>query len=184
MPHVNPALPNQGESADAPDISGPILEILAIFNGHIGADNLEPGTIPNALGTESITTAMLSALSVTAAKIAEGAVTPQKVAPATVVTTATTGVVTPILTSRMYIVTALAENATIAVPTGTPLEGQSLTLRIKDNGTARTLTWNAIYRAIGITLPTTTSAGKELYVSCLYNNVASKWDVVSIGRQG
>lgn len=182
MPHVTPPLPNQGESADATDISVPLLELLAVFNGHIGADNLEPGTIPAALGTGSVTEAMIAALAITAAKIAEGAVTPQKVAPASVVTTGAT--ITPVLTSRMTVVTALAENTTIAVPTGTPLEGQALIFRIKDNGTSRTLTWNAIYRAIGITIPTSTSVSKELYVSCLYNAVASKWDVVSVGRQG
>ena len=44
MPHVNPTLPNQGETADATDISTPFAELLAVFNGHIGPDNMEPGS--------------------------------------------------------------------------------------------------------------------------------------------
>jgi hypothetical protein len=80
MPLVNPTLPNDGESADAGDISVPFLALLAVFNGHIGADNIEPGTIPAALGVGSITTTMLAALAVTGAKIAAGAITPDKVA--------------------------------------------------------------------------------------------------------
>lgn len=85
--------------------------------------------------------------------------------------------------ANSYSVTALAANATIAAPAGTPVDGQSLTLRIKDDGTSRTLTWNAIYQVIGVTLPTATVAGKILYVNLKYNAAASKWDVLAIGKQ-
>jgi hypothetical protein len=79
-----------------------------------------------------------------------------------------------------YHVTALAVNATIASPSGTPVDGHRLVYRIKDNGTARTLTWNAIFRAIGTTLPAGTSAGKVMYVGTIYNSQDSKWDVISV----
>jgi hypothetical protein len=46
MPHVNPTLPNDGETADAGDISVPFQALLAIFNGHIAGDNIEPGSLP------------------------------------------------------------------------------------------------------------------------------------------
>lgn len=45
MPTVNPPLPNDGEDADAVDISGPILAILSVLNGHIDEDNLEDGGV-------------------------------------------------------------------------------------------------------------------------------------------
>lgn len=45
MPTVNPTLPNDGEDADAVDISGPILAILSVLNGHIDEDNLEDGAV-------------------------------------------------------------------------------------------------------------------------------------------
>jgi hypothetical protein len=181
MPLVNPTLPNDGESADAGDISIPFLALLAVFNGHIGADNIEPGTIPAAIGDGEITTAKLAANAVTTGKIADASITPAKVAPAISVASSTAGVITPILSTRMYIVTALAENATVGVPSGTPVEGQQITLRIHDDGTARTLAWNAIYRAAGLTLPTTTS-GVYIYASCVWNAQLSKWDVISIVR--
>lgn len=82
--------------------------------------------------------------------------------------------------SDQYNVTALAQAATIAAPSGTPTNGQKLILRIKDNGTARALTWNAIYRVIGCTLPTTTVLSKTHYVGCIYNAADSKWDVVAV----
>jgi len=85
--------------------------------------------------------------------------------------------------SDVYTVTALAVPATIAAPSGTPTNGQRLLLRIKDNGTARALTWNATYRVIGVTLPTTTTASKTIYVGCIYNSADAFWDVVAETEQ-
>lgn len=81
------------------------------------------------------------------------------------------------------VLTAMAAATTIAAPTGTPVQSQSLIFRFKDDGTARAITWNAIFRAIGITLPTTTTASKLLYVGCKYNSTDTKWDVVSVQEE-
>jgi len=76
------------------------------------------------------------------------------------------------------ILTAQAAALTIAAPSGTPTQGQPIVFRIKDNGTARAITWNAIFRAIGITLPTTTVINKTMYVSGYYSTTDTKWDMV------
>ena len=81
------------------------------------------------------------------------------------------------------VITAQAVALTIAAPTGTPIQGQKLILRIKDNGTARGITWNAIFRQIGTTLPTPTTAGKTIYVACIYNSLDTKWDVVAVAEE-
>jgi hypothetical protein len=89
-------------------------------------------------------------------------------------------------TADQYVVTALAQAATIATPSGTPTDGQKLTIRIEDNGTARALTWttsSGAYRAVGATLPTTTNASKALYVGCIYNSQDVFWDVVAVAQQ-
>ena len=83
----------------------------------------------------------------------------------------------------IYTLTALAANATFAAPTGTPTQGQKLIIRILDNGTARTLGWNAIYVSRGATLPTTTVISKYLYVGLIYNSTASKWDCVAVSSE-
>ena len=80
----------------------------------------------------------------------------------------------------IFTVTALAEAATFAAPTGTPSNGQKLIIRIKDNATARALAWNAIYRAgTDIPLPTTTVISKTMYCGFIYNSVDTKWDLVA-----
>lgn len=81
------------------------------------------------------------------------------------------------------VITAQAAALTIAAPTGTPIQGQKLILRIKDNGTARGITWNAIFRALGTTLPTTTVINKTTYVGCIYNSTDTKWDVVVVNTE-
>ena len=94
-------------------------------------------------------------------------------------TTASSATLTAASTNTSYHVTALATNATIAAPSGTPVDGHKLVYRFKDDGTARTLTWNSIFRAIGTTIPSGTSAGKVMYVGTIYNDQDSKWDVIS-----
>lgn len=94
-------------------------------------------------------------------------------------TTASSSTPTPDADAHdIYTVTALAAGATFGAPTGTPTDGQVLIIRVKDNGTARTLAFNTIYRAIGITLPTTTVISKTIYLACIYNSADTKWDVV------
>ena len=88
--------------------------------------------------------------------------------------------------SDQYNVTALATPATIAAPSGTPVDGQKLVLRFEDNGTARALTWtttSGAYRAVGVTLPTTTVITKVIYVGCIYNSADTFWDVVAVAIQ-
>jgi hypothetical protein len=86
-------------------------------------------------------------------------------------------------THDQYQLTALAADATFAAPSGTLVNAMSRFIRIKDNGTARLLTWNAAYRAIGVTLPTTTVINKTLYLGMKYNAADSKWDVLAVGQE-
>ncbi|RLI82666.1 MAG: hypothetical protein DRP01_09730 [Archaeoglobales archaeon] len=79
----------------------------------------------------------------------------------------------------MYTVTAQAEAVTFAQPSGTPTQGQTLIIRLKDDGTARAITWNAVFRDGDTDLPTTTVAGKTMYCGFFYNTTDSKWDLVA-----
>ena len=104
--------------------------------------------------------------------------------PVPVIGTMTSGAnITPTTSVTQYNVTALAVASNVDAPTGTPADGQKLTIRILDNGTGQTLTWNAIYQVIGTTLPTTTVANKYTYVGCIYNAQDTTWDVVSVAQQ-
>jgi hypothetical protein len=85
-----------------------------------------------------------------------------------------------------YMINALGASGTINAPTGTPVDGQRLLIRIKDDGTIRGLAFSGAtgaYRAVGTTLPTSTAANKVTYVGCQYNSADSFWDVVAVTTQ-
>lgn len=88
--------------------------------------------------------------------------------------------ITPASTDLQYNVTALAVDATVSAPSGSPVNGSKLLLRIKDDGSARNLSWNAIYRGVGVTIPAATTAGKTMYIGLTYNSADSKWDMVAV----
>lgn len=100
---------------------------------------------------------------------------------------ATTGTLTPNGdTTDLFEAEGLTGAITLATPSGTPTDGQKLLIRLKDNGTARGITWTTSsggYRAIGITLPTTTVLSKTTYVGCVYNSTDSFWDAVATVTQ-
>ena len=104
-----------------------------------------------------------------------------------ITTIATSAAPTPARASKrnMFTVTALSNSpATFAVPSGTALGGVTLLIRIKDDGTARTLAWNAIYRAgTDIALPTTTVINKTMYVGFIYNAVVPTWDLMMVTEE-
>lgn len=80
-------------------------------------------------------------------------------------------------TTDEYTITALASAALLTNPTGTPTEGQTLLVRIKDNGTARALTFDTLYRfSSNQPAPTTTVIGKTIYLGFVYNFDDTKWD--------
>jgi hypothetical protein len=81
------------------------------------------------------------------------------------------------------VLTAQAAALTIANPTGTPTPMQQLLIRIKDNGTARAITYGNQFRALGVTLPTTTVLGKTHYLHARWNESASKWDVHAVQQE-
>jgi hypothetical protein len=99
----------------------------------------------------------------------------------------TSGNITPTSdASDHYTVIGLTGSITMLAPSGSPADGQRLMLRIKDNGTARAITWTTSaggYRVIGVTLPTTTSINKNIYINCIYNSTDGYWDVIQVSQQ-
>jgi hypothetical protein len=66
---------------------------------------------------------------------------------------------------------------------GTPTNFQKLIIRIKDNGTARAITWGASYSNLGATLPTTTVSNKLTTVGLIYNTVTLTWGCVAVAQE-
>jgi hypothetical protein len=101
-------------------------------------------------------------------------------------TTTSAATITPTSdASDQYNVTALATTAVFAIPSGTPTDGQKLSIRIYA-GTTQTISWTTTaggYRVIGTTLPTSIVGTKTTYVGCVYNAADAFWDVVAVATQ-
>ena len=89
---------------------------------------------------------------------------------------------TPIVaTDDYFIVTAQAAAATITNPTGVIRWGKWIIILIKDNGTARPLTFDTKYRfSANLPAPTTTTQGKWMRIGIQANQTAGYWDVTAI----
>ena len=99
---------------------------------------------------------------------------------------AVTGSVTgaqPSSSYDMWQITGLTSNITLGVASYTPVNGDKTVFRIRDNGTARTITFSSDYKAIGVTLPTTTVANKWVYIGVQYSSVDSIWHVIAVTQE-
>jgi hypothetical protein len=139
---------------------------LAASSGGTGASSLPAGGLVGVSATQTLTNKRI---------------TPR------IGTTTSAATITPTAdASDQYNVTALATTATFAIPSGTPTNGQKLSIRITDSGSGQTISWTTSaggYRVIGTTLPTSIAAGKTIYVGCVYNTEAGYWDVVAVATQ-
>lgn len=69
---------------------------------------------------------------------------------------------------------------TINAPTGTPVNGQKIMLRLT-SANVQTFSWNAIFRgSTDLPLPPASSgAGKEDYLGFIYDSSSTKWDLIA-----
>lgn len=109
--------------------------------------------------------------------------TNKRINPRTSTATATATLTPDISAFDQYNLTAQNQALTVAAPTGTPVDGNKLIIRILDNGTSRAITWNGTYTAIGVILPTATTVNKMTYVGCIYNSTNTRWDVIAVTTQ-
>lgn len=132
-----------------------------------GAPTLPSGTIVGTTDTQTLTNKRVNARAVSAG--------------------ATSGTLTPNGdTTDVFNAFGLTGAITMAAPSGTPVDGQRIMLRFEDNGVARGITWtttSGAFRAVGVTLPTTTTASKVTYVGCVYNSNDVFWDAVAVATQ-
>lgn len=100
-----------------------------------------------------------------------------------------TGTLTPTTTityagsAVQYTATAQTTALLIAAPTGTWAHHQILTVTVQDNGTARAITYNAIYKATTPALPATTVIGQVLNLEFWYDQPRNTFDFLGTASQ-
>lgn len=166
-------LTNKTISADNNTLSGIAASSFVLSNGSGNIDgSVAQKAIPAGVVVGTTDTQTLTNKRVTQRVVAAGS---------------TSGTITPTGdTADVFTMLGLTGAVTVAAPSGTPTNGQKLILRIKDNGTARALTWTTTsggYRGVGSILPPTTFVNKVAYVGCIYNSTDNFWDVVAYSQE-
>jgi hypothetical protein len=88
------------------------------------------------------------------------------------------------LIDELYI-TDLATNINFSGLTGTTGigHGKQFITNIKDNGVGRTITWGSSFANKYATLPTTTTANKNMAVGLKFNNITTQFDCWVVSQE-
>lgn len=170
-----------------------VLSASPALTGTPTAPTAAPGTNTTQLATTAFVTTVAGNLGTMSSQnsntvaITGGTVSGTRISERVVAAGTTSGTITPTGdTADVYTALGLTATTAFAIPSGTPTNGQKLILRVRDNGTARSLSWTTTsggYRVVGSLLPTTTTANKLIYVGCIYNATDLFWDVVAVNTQ-
>jgi len=154
-------------------------QLAGVISDETGTGALVFGTSPNFSGTPTISNISIPTIS-SINNLTNKRITLR-------VTTITSSSTPTINTDNCDAVTITALAAAITSfttnLTGSPNNFDKLMFRIKDNGTARAITWGASFEAKGVALPTTTVINKNLTVGFIYESLTSKWGCVASSQE-
>ena len=166
--------PNFGPVALAADVSG----LLPVANGGTGVGTLTG--LVKGTGTSALTAVTAPAGAVVGDTDTQ-TLTNKWIKPrvTSIASSATPTINTDVcdfvdITALAAAITSMTTNLS-----GTPVNGQKLIIRFKDNGTARAISWGASFEACGAALPTTTVISKRLTVGLIYDTTTAKWGCVA-----
>lgn len=164
---------NQNTTGTAANVTGTV----AVANGGTGVGTLTG--IVKGTGTTALTAATAGTDYLAPTSTISTRINPR------VATTTSSATPTPAGdTTDTYVLTAQAAAAAFANPTGTPVDEQKLSIRIKANG-AFPITWGTLYQASGVAaLLTTTVSGKTIRPSFIYDATAVKWVCLAVDAVG
>jgi hypothetical protein len=160
-----------------------VVNPLTYFSGTTISGTAISGTTLTTSGNAGIGGSISGSyrLEVTGKAYASGGLIPRSLAVAN-----TSGAITPASDTYDQVNYALTGSSSFSNPSGTPVNGQKLIIRIAAASTQTISSWSSSsggYRAIGTTLPTSVPTGKTVYVGCIYNSTALFWDVVAVATQ-
>ncbi len=166
-----------GNAATATALTG----TLAVSGGGSGATTLTGVLIGN--GTSAFTTVTAPSGTIVGTTDTQ-TLTNKRVTPR--VTTITSSATPAVNTDACdaVTITALATNITSMTSslTGTPNNFDKLIIRIKDDGSPRTISWGASFQSGGTNLPVLTVTSKPMDIGFIFDSVLAAWSCVAVSQ--
>lgn len=158
--------------------SNTLTGTLAQFNTALSGDDFV-----GLAATQTLTSKTLTSPVVNTPTITGGTATNLRANPRVTALTDAASIVVPGDTTDVGTVT-LGGNRTLANPTGTPVNGQELLIRVKQSAAgSNTLTYGTEYRFPGGVAPTiTATANRTDYLTFRYHATDARWDCISVSQ--
>lgn len=182
---IAPPAGDIGGSAGTPTVVATHLSsALPVNQGGTGAATLTGLVTGN--GTSAMTAVTAPSGAVVGTSDTQ-TLTAKRVSPRVATLTVSSATYTPAGdTTDLALIASPTADFTVAAPTGTPVDGQKLMLRITSSGTGRTPTWNSAYLSSGIaTLPASAlPASKTVTLGFTWDASPSKWVLLALDGTG
>lgn len=167
-----------------PDLTGyaTLTGTQALTNKDLtSATNSFPSSLVTLTGTQSVSNKTMTGVTVSSGTVSGTRINPRIATPAQSATPS----INVDTTDQANISANQAITSMTSGLSGTPVDGQKLLIRIKDNGAARAITWGASFMASGGTpLPTTTVVNKTHMIGFIYDSSVAKWVCVAADSAG
>lgn len=164
-----------GFNGSANNVHG-VTGTLPVANGGTGATTFTSGYVLTGNATSPVTATKAAPSGAFVGTTDTQTLSSKRITPRTAVAAVGASYTIDSDATDYYTVAGQNQNVTFNNPTGTPVDGQKLMVRIKDDGTPRLVGWGSNFQASGITGPLSqTVPNKEHNVLFVYSTGVSKW---------
>lgn len=160
------------------DLIDSLTNVLVKSTGAVDTTKIVTPTGTQTLTNKTLTSPTVTSPTTTGTDAGSATLTNKRITQRVTTATDDATAVINIDSCDVYQLSAVA-NATEFTTTGTPTDGQKLIIRLKDAGVSKALTWTG-FTAVGVTLPTATTANKWHYIGATYNLAATAWHAIAV----
>lgn len=164
-----------GFNGSANNVHG-VTGTLPVANGGTGATTFTSGNVLTGAGTSAVTATKAAPSGAFVGTTDTQTLTGKWLQPRIVTPTVASTYTIDVTTTDQYNIINQSSNISSITTTGTPVDGQKIMIRIKSDGTARTITWGSIFLSSGVSaLLNTTVASKTHHIALVYDSTAAKF---------
>ena len=164
-----------GFNGSANNVHG-VTGTLPVSNGGTGATTFSSGNVLTGAGTGAVTATKAAPSGAFVGTTDSQTLTNKWLQPRIVTPSVSSTYTIDVTVTDQYNIINQNSNISSITTTGSPVDGQKIMVRIKSDGTARTVAWGSIFISSGVSaLLNTTVASKTHHIAFVYDSTAAKF---------